>query len=141
MSCLGLQRANLRIVFGTDTYTIFCNSDAPGSPLLSLFTADFNSCMDACASWSKYMPAVLNSTTSVNATCEAVSFIPLWTVRANASAGGAPGNCYLKPGPQNESALSSKSIGTEVHCALLASSSPSPSPKPSATSSSKSGKN
>ncbi len=93
---------------------------------MSIFASDFNTCMDACASWSKYMPGVLDSNTAINATCQGVSFIPLWTVKANASAGGAPGNCYLKPGPQNETALETKDIGTEVHAAILAATSGQP---------------
>jgi len=105
-------------VFDSPTYTIYCNKDASNSPLMSLFTADFNSCMDACASWSLYEPGVLGNSSSVNATCTGVSFIPLWTSRSSALQGGAPGNCYLKPGTQ-PSNLNTPNIGTECHAAVL----------------------
>ncbi len=108
-------------MLGSQRYVIYCNHDTPNDPLIGLFVADFSSCMDACASWTKYEPAVLDSTTVVNATCEAVSFIPLWTDRSKALTGGAPGNCYLKAGPQNETGLLVKDIGTEVHAGLWAS--------------------
>jgi hypothetical protein len=98
---------------------MYCNRDTPGGPLLSLFAADFNTCMDACSAYTKYEPSMFGS--NANTTCAGVSFIPLWTAKANASAGGAPGNCYLKPAPQNVSGLSVPNIGTEVHAAILSS--------------------
>ncbi|KAK3940669.1 hypothetical protein QBC46DRAFT_363943 [Diplogelasinospora grovesii] len=98
-------------------FTKYCNMDTPNAPLLSLFTADFDTCMDACAAFTKYEPPIFGN--NINTTCAAVSFIPLWTNKVNATGGGAPGNCYLKPGPQNETALHVPNIGTECHAGIL----------------------
>ncbi|KUI68330.1 hypothetical protein VM1G_04169 [Cytospora mali] len=99
-------------LIGNYTFTVECNKDAPGDPLMTLFTSDINTCMDACASYDKY--------TDSNKTCGAVSFIPLWTTKADALKGGAPGNCYLKPAESG--ALDDPNIGTECHAAVLTSS-------------------
>jgi len=111
-------------LLGQQIFTMYCNKDTPHSPLLSLFVADFGACMDACSAYNMYEPALLSSgnvtsSNNTNATCAAVSFIPLWTQKINATAGGAPGNCYLKPGPQNSSALTTANIGTECDAAVL----------------------
>lgn len=98
-------------------FTIYCNKDTPHNPIMSLFTADINTCMDACAAYSKYIPT--NFGNSTKTTCFGVSFIPLWTTKAGATAGTAPGNCYLKPGPINETSLTTPNIGTEVHAGIL----------------------
>ncbi|KAK2074322.1 hypothetical protein P8C59_008539 [Phyllachora maydis] len=105
-------------LLGDQAFTVYCNLDTPHGPLYSLFTADFDTCMDACSAWTLYTPGRFGS--SINTTCAAVSFIPLWTSKANATTGTAPGNCYLKPGPQDPSALKTPNIGTEVHAGLLA---------------------
>jgi hypothetical protein len=73
--------------------------------------------MDACAAWTTYLPRSFNNT--ANATCEAVSFIPAWTSKVTASDGKAPGNCYLKGGPQNETGLKVPNIGTDCHAGVL----------------------
>ncbi|GKT45589.1 uncharacterized protein ColSpa_05770 [Colletotrichum spaethianum] len=104
----------MHLVFGKKTFVQFCNSNAPNAPLMSLFTANFDNCMDACAAFSNY-----ESGFDGNATCQAVSFIPLWTTRAGAVAGKAPGNCYLKPGPQTRDKLETPNIGTECHAAIM----------------------
>jgi hypothetical protein len=83
--------------------------------------------MDACAAYTKYVTPALSSSGSgnaaadaaANATCAAVSFIPAWTNKTTARAGGAPGNCYLKAGPQNASALTTPNIGVDCHAAVL----------------------
>ncbi len=92
--------------------------------------------MDACAAYTKYVPSsfpspssnnnntnpAANNTTNTNngrnTTCTAVSFIPAWANKATAAAGGAPGNCYLKGGVQNETALAVPNIGVPVHAAI-----------------------
>lgn len=84
---------------------------------MSLFAADFDACMDSCASYSFYEPKFFGN--NVNTTCGGVSFIPLWTQKANATTGKAPGNCYLKPAPQNVNNLTIPNIGTECHAAIL----------------------
>jgi hypothetical protein len=98
---------------------MYCNSDTVYGPLMSLFVGDFDDCMDACASYSYYTASDFSNGTLVNQTCAAVSFVPLWTNRTAAFIGGAPGNCYLKPGPQNRTALYTPNIGTECHSAIL----------------------
>ncbi|KAK1596340.1 uncharacterized protein LY79DRAFT_509590 [Colletotrichum navitas] len=100
--------------FGKKTFVQFCNSNAPNDPLMSLFTANFDNCMDACAAFTNYDPVF-----DGNATCQAVSFIPLWTTREAAVKGQAPGNCYLKPGPQSREKLLTPNIGTECHAAIM----------------------
>ncbi|ROW05005.1 hypothetical protein VSDG_00333 [Cytospora chrysosperma] len=97
-------------LIGNYTFTIQCNKDAPGNPLMVLFTSDIDTCMDACASYDKY-------STSSNSTCGSVSFIPLWTDKSDALKGGAPGNCYLKPAQSGD--LDDPNIGTECHAAVL----------------------
>jgi len=87
---------------------------------MSLFTADFNTCMDACSGYSKALHKTFN-VTNYNTTCGGVSFVPLWTDKKNATSGKAPGNCYLKPTPQSANSLPTPSIGTEVHAAILSS--------------------
>ncbi|OHE95735.1 hypothetical protein CORC01_09019 [Colletotrichum orchidophilum] len=100
--------------FGKKTFTMYCNFNAPNPPLMSLFTANFNNCMDACAAFTNYEPGFEG-----NATCTGVSFIPLWTTRSGAVEGNAPGNCYLKPGKQTKAGLETPNIGTECHAAIM----------------------
>ncbi|KAK2013122.1 hypothetical protein LZ32DRAFT_273721 [Colletotrichum eremochloae] len=100
--------------YGKRTFVQFCNSNAPNPPLMSLFTANFDNCMDACAAFTSYEPGF-----NGNATCQGVSFIPLWTTREGAVKGKAPGNCYLKPGPQTRDGLETPNIGTECHAAIM----------------------
>ncbi|KAI1133696.1 hypothetical protein F5Y10DRAFT_228366 [Nemania abortiva] len=110
--------------FDRSTYTIFCNSDAPNPPLQSLFVGNFDDCIDACASYTTYTSGNFpRLTSSANFTCSGVSFIPDWTNRTTALSQNAPGNCYLKPGPQNSTALTHPDPnGVAVHAAILESS-------------------
>ncbi|KAI0889213.1 uncharacterized protein GGS22DRAFT_184787 [Annulohypoxylon maeteangense] len=107
--------------FDRQTFKIYCNSDAPNNPISSLFVGNFDDCMDACAFYTYYIPSDFpTNATSNNATCAGVSYIPAWTNRTTAQDGGAPGNCYLKPGPQNQTALNNPNIGGfAVHAAIL----------------------
>ncbi|KAI5921304.1 hypothetical protein F4810DRAFT_374990 [Camillea tinctor] len=106
--------------FNNVTYTIYCNSDTPYDPIQSFWVGNFDDCMDACASYSYFMPRDFSiNSTLLNATCAGLSFIPAWTNRTFADAGGAPGNCYLKPGPQNTTGLFTPTIGSAVHAAIL----------------------
>ncbi|KAI1150860.1 hypothetical protein F4825DRAFT_463076 [Nemania diffusa] len=107
--------------FDRSTYTIYCNDDAPNPPLQSLFVGNFDDCIDACASYSTYTRGNFpGMAMSANFTCSGVSFIPDWTNRTTAMAVNAPGNCYLKPGPQNSTALTHPSSdGPAVHAAIL----------------------
>ncbi|KAH6660479.1 hypothetical protein BKA67DRAFT_53122 [Truncatella angustata] len=105
--------------FNLATYTVYCYQDTPYAPLQSLFVGNFDDCMDACSSWSHYTPSDFSNATAANQTCAGVSFIPAWTNRTFAVEGTAPGNCYLKPGPQNETALSDPNNGSETHAAIM----------------------
>lgn len=102
---------------GAPTFTLHCNKDATGTNLMALFTSSFETCMDACASFTFYEPSNFGAT-HANATCRSVSFIPLWTDKSKASEGKAPGNCFLKPSG-NVSTLGTPNIGTECHAAML----------------------
>ncbi|KAF3350584.1 hypothetical protein VD0002_g4573 [Verticillium dahliae] len=107
------------------TFTMFCNSNAPPyAPLLALAVPDFDRCMDACASYTKYIKGTFESDSdSVNATCTAVSFIPAWTSKEEAINANAEGNCYLKSGQQRRSALEPVKPGPgETHAAILSAS-------------------
>lgn len=84
--------------------------------------------MDACAAYTHYMPGTLgaalalgnsSSSTNANTTCAAVSYIPAWGVKSVATSGGAPGNCYLKPGPQDVGKLTTPNIGVDCHAAVM----------------------
>ncbi|KAK7749996.1 hypothetical protein SLS62_008105 [Diatrype stigma] len=106
------------------TFQVYCNTDTPNNPILSLFVANFNDCMDACAHWTYYLPSDFNISSSnssarINQTCDGLSFIPLWTDRTVALDGHAPGNCYLKAGPLTKAALKEPNAGTPVHAAIL----------------------
>ncbi|KAK9422495.1 hypothetical protein SUNI508_00358 [Seiridium unicorne] len=108
--------------FNDATYTIYCNQDTPNTPLQSLFVGNFDDCMDACSSYSDYMPSNFPNSTATNSTCAGVSFIPAWTNRTTAVDGTAPGNCYLKPGVLNSTSLYSPTSGEETHAGIVRSS-------------------
>ncbi|KAK2605945.1 hypothetical protein QQS21_003671 [Conoideocrella luteorostrata] len=97
--------------FNNASYTMYCNRNAPKDPLFSLFTADFSGCIEACTAWNNY-----NSTKKG---CTAVSFIPPWTSIASALSVNAPGDCYLKPGPQTKTGLEVASVKDGAHAAIL----------------------
>lgn len=109
----------LATVYGNATFTVQCNKDALGAPLLSIFVPDLDACMDSCAAYTSSISAHFGGNSS-NSTCGGVSFIPLWTNKTIALAGGAPGNCYLKP--TQTGSPSTPNIGTECHAGLLNSS-------------------
>ncbi|KAK8105512.1 hypothetical protein PG999_008871 [Apiospora kogelbergensis] len=69
--------------------------------------------------YTKYTPGnFANTTANGNKTCSGVSFVPGWTDRKTALEGQAPGNCYLKPGPQNKTGLQVPNNGQETHSAF-----------------------
>ncbi|KAI0525861.1 hypothetical protein F5B22DRAFT_588072 [Xylaria bambusicola] len=110
--------------YDRSTFKIFCNSDAPNPPLQSFFVGTFDDCIDACASYSAYTSGNFpDVSSSSNFTCSGVSFIPDWTNRTTALSVNAPGNCYLKPGPQKSTGLTHPSAeGPAVHAAIISSS-------------------
>lgn len=107
-----LKLTNQSVVFGKPHFTMYCNKDTINPSMFSVFAPNFNGCMDACAAWNSY-----NKTTK--GSCVAVSFIPAWSNVAVAVAGSAPGDCYLKPGPQTKANLTTPNIGTECHAAIV----------------------
>ncbi|CAN8103065.1 unnamed protein product [Discula destructiva] len=111
----GTTYSAFSVIEGDRSFTIQCNADAGGNPLLKIFTSDIQTCMDACAAWSQDLPASFGSNS--NTTCGAISFIPAWTNKTTALAGTAPGNCYLKP--IQTAAPSTPNIGTPVHAGIL----------------------
>ncbi|KAI1747096.1 hypothetical protein F4782DRAFT_451160 [Xylaria castorea] len=105
---------------GRPTFKIYCDANAPNPPLLSLFVGDFDDCIDACAFYSSYTPGNFpNVTSTTNTTCVGVSYLPDWTNRTTAMMNNAPGNCYLKPGPQTAGGLEQPQGGGVVHAAIL----------------------
>lgn len=94
--------------FDKSTFTMYCNANAPGDPIYSLFTESFDGCMEACNEWNAY-----NSTTD---NCSGLSFIPGWGTVAGGVKANAPGSCYLKTG-----SIPSSEIGdaTDCHAALI----------------------
>ncbi|KAI0450063.1 hypothetical protein F5B21DRAFT_448585 [Xylaria acuta] len=106
--------------FNRPTFKIYCNANAPISPLLSLFVGNFDDCIDACAFYSTYTALNFPNVSSTrNTTCAGVSYLPEWTNRTTAMINNAPGNCYLKPGPQNATALEQPQGGGVVHAAIF----------------------
>lgn len=110
------------LALGELRYRIYCSRDyardtSKKNDSIAIFTADFEGCMDACAAWTKYVVPKHDSK-DPNWNCEAVSFIPAWTNRSAAAAGGASGNCYLKPGPVSIDKLRNNTINVDVHAAL-----------------------
>lgn len=78
--------------------------------------------MDACSSYTDFMTSNFPNATAASTTCAGVSFIPAWTNRTFAIEGKTPGNCYLKGGPQNRTALTDPNNGSETHAAIVTSS-------------------
>jgi hypothetical protein len=94
---------------GLPVFTMFCNRDTKHDPLTSVFVDDFSLCMESCASWNRY-----NS----GKKCKAVTFVPSWRNYSMALGYDAPGDCYLKPGPQTRNSMNPQR-DTELHSALL----------------------
>lgn len=115
----GVANTSERLALDQRSYRIYCfrdyNRDTTNSiNLVAIFTADFEACMDACASWTKYVVPKSNSK-DPGWDCGAVSFIPAWVNRSTAEAGRYTGNCYLKTGPASIGKLEKNS---NVHAAL-----------------------
>ncbi|KAL2159892.1 hypothetical protein VTH06DRAFT_2025 [Thermothelomyces fergusii] len=112
---MGLQPARLHL--GGRNFRLYCNKDVKNQPLLALFTADFATCIDSCAAYTKYVSSLFGGVTANTSltVCAAVSFVPAWTDRAVADKRGARGNCYLKGGPP---LLKTPDIGTDCHSAI-----------------------
>ncbi|KAF4979261.1 hypothetical protein FZEAL_4506 [Fusarium zealandicum] len=94
--------------FFNSSFTMYCNRNAPNDPIFSLFATTLDGCIEACATW--------NNRTITETTCEGVSFVPFWAVIGNAAKNDAPGDCYLKPGPQDRDGLED---AQDTHAAIL----------------------
>ncbi|KAK4458933.1 hypothetical protein QBC42DRAFT_313220 [Cladorrhinum samala] len=103
--------------FGSLKFTRYCNLDVEGEVIYSLFTGSFATCIDACASYTMFMPRNFGNTEK--ATCTGVSFVPDWVGKANAARSKAQGNCYMKAGPQNLTRLAVPNKKVDVHGAVL----------------------
>ncbi|KAJ4300409.1 hypothetical protein N0V88_003083 [Collariella sp. IMI 366227] len=99
-------------LLSASTFTRYCNKDTPHAPLIALFTADFDTCMDACAAYTQFVSDPSVDTGGLN------RFIPSWTNKTAATVAKAPGNCYLKAGPLNKTSLTTPTL--VCHSALLA---------------------
>lgn len=89
---------------------MYCNRNAPNSPIYSVFASSLRACVEACASWNTFP-------VGKSQMCEAVSFIPNWSNIDTAARSSAAGNCYLKPGPQTKGKL--EDTGGTTHAAIL----------------------
>ncbi|KAJ4258205.1 hypothetical protein NW762_008351 [Fusarium torreyae] len=95
--------------FNNAKFTMYCNTNAPRDPLFSVFAGTFHACIEACSNWNN------NNKTKAD-TCEGVSFVPFWADIDKAAGNDAPGDCYLKPGPQSKGKLDD---APDTHAALL----------------------
>ncbi|KAF5024451.1 hypothetical protein F66182_3537 [Fusarium sp. NRRL 66182] len=95
--------------YNNSKFTIYCNTNAPRDPVFSLFAGSFHGCIEACNNWNNY-------NVTKKETCEGVSYVPYWSVIDNAAENSAPGDCYLKPGPQTKGKLED---APDTHAAVL----------------------
>ena len=77
---------------------MYYKTNTPRPPIFSLFTGTFHRYIKAYSNWN-------NNNDTKGQTCKAVSFIPFWAKIDNAATSNAPGDYYLKPGPQTKSKL------------------------------------
>lgn len=99
------------------SYRILCNLDSPNTPLLALLVPDFDHCMYACASYTKYTPGFFPDAEQRNKTCGGVTFVPAWTKWEALLKARAKGNCYLKQGPLDATTPYKTKSGTRAHSA------------------------
>ncbi|KAK4181841.1 hypothetical protein QBC36DRAFT_305886 [Triangularia setosa] len=97
-------------------FTRYCQRDPEGSVLMVIFTSNFQQCMDACASYTTYLPENFPSGGD-KTKCDGLSFIPEWADKAVASKENSKGNCYLKSGVKSEGGENGKKV--KVHAAIL----------------------
>ncbi|KAK0726294.1 hypothetical protein B0T21DRAFT_385596 [Apiosordaria backusii] len=92
-------------LYGKVTFRRYCNQKTISDPIYAMHTPDFETCLEACASWSQALPYVfadVSDKNRVNVTCSAVNFVPKWTDKNESARKQARGNCYLKSGEQTE---------------------------------------
>ncbi|KAK4204160.1 hypothetical protein QBC40DRAFT_303841 [Triangularia verruculosa] len=102
--------------FNSLKFTRYCQRDPDGTILMVIFTSTFQQCMDACASYTTYLPASFPSGGD-KTKCDGLSFIPEWADKSAASKENSRGNCYLKNGVKGEGAENKKKVG--VHAAIV----------------------
>ena len=83
-----------------------------------MFTPDFETCLDACASWTKSMRAVMGED-NTNTTCAGAHFVPLWSNKTEAYKHNARGNCFLARGPQTREGLRASTKGSPCHSGIM----------------------
>ncbi|KAK0735842.1 hypothetical protein B0T21DRAFT_384597 [Apiosordaria backusii] len=102
--------------FSSLKFTRYCQRDPEGTMLMVIFTTSFQQCMDACASYTTYLPEQF-PTGGDKTRCDGLSFIPEWADKAAAAKENSRGNCYLKTGVKSEGGENGKKVA--VHAAIL----------------------
>ncbi|KAK4177136.1 hypothetical protein QBC36DRAFT_139233 [Triangularia setosa] len=110
-------------LYGKVTFRRYCNQKTVSEPIYAMHTPDFETCLEACASWSQALPYVFSDVSDrnrVNITCSAVNFVPKWTDKNESARKQARGNCYLKSGEQTEEkSLRASASDTVSHAAIV----------------------
>ncbi len=97
---------------------MFCNLETRPSPFYAVFTPRFRVMYGRLRYMVPGGPR-LHGGSNTNSTCAGVHFVPLWSNKTVAFGKNARGNCFLKPGPQNRTALKAPSMGTMCHSGIL----------------------
>ncbi|KAK4199187.1 hypothetical protein QBC40DRAFT_340721 [Triangularia verruculosa] len=109
-------------LYGKVTFRRYCNQKTISDPIYAMHTPDFETCLEACASWSQAVPYVFSDVSDknrANVTCSAVNFVPKWTDKKESAKRQARGNCYLKSGEQTEGKSLRASSDPVGHCAIV----------------------
>ncbi|VBB84757.1 Putative protein of unknown function [Podospora comata] len=111
-------------LYGNVVFRRYCNQKTTSVPIYAMHTPDFETCLEACASWSQALPYAFSDVSDmnrVNVTCSAVNFVPKWTDKKESARKQSRGNCYFKSGEQTEEKSLRSSIGdtTVSHAAIV----------------------
>jgi type II secretory pathway pseudopilin PulG len=90
-------------------FDVYCKVDAGGTLLYTVTVANFELCMDACASWNHW--ADRNNHTQ----CDAAAFIPKWVDLDQQARDNARGSCYLK----RDTPSQQEDYNDDVHSGVL----------------------
>ncbi|KAK0667812.1 hypothetical protein QBC41DRAFT_132625 [Cercophora samala] len=111
-------------LYGKVMFRRYCNQKTTSEPIYAMHTPDFETCLEACASWSQALPYVFSDVSDknrVNVTCSAVNFVPKWTDKKESARKQSRGNCYFKSGEQTEEKSLKSSVGDSMvsHSAIV----------------------
>jgi hypothetical protein len=111
-------------VFDQVQFVRHCNREPIDFPMFGMLTQDFETCMDACASWT-WKGADVIGADKLNSKCGGVRFVPAWTNRTEAYNKQARGNWFLQAGRQTMDKLKKPNLadGVTCHAGLVATSS------------------